>query len=324
MSILVFGGLGHVGSWIIHDLVQRGEDVVCLDSNAGAFDRLGYDYLAGIRDRFTLEQVDILDTHSLFEKMRAYDGQVESVIFCVAVIAGPDFAKRPFRNIEINTVGMLNVIEACRIFKVPKFINLSSGAVYGNSSGGQTESDTPYMATDLYCATKIANEVLALQYGQTYGMDIRNARLMAIYGPGKLPSRMHALYQVLFGPLEGLMGQQVNAGGDQAMDWTHVRDSARGVVALMDAPIAAGESFNVSVGKTFSHRDILRLVEEIVGQPTQMSMGAGKFLDRGSPLDTTKAQRVLNFKPVFSDIREGLIDYYGWLKRVRPTLNSER
>jgi len=313
MSILVFGGLGHVGSWIIHDLVQRGEEVVCLDANAGAFEHLGYDYLLGMRDRFTLEQVDILDTHSLFETMRAHDGQIDTVIFCVAVIAGPNFAKRPFRNIEINTVGMLNVIEACRIFEVPKFINLSSGAVYGNSPGGQTESETPYMATDLYCATKIANEVLALQYGQTYGMDIRNARLMTIYGPGKLPSQMHALYQVLFGPLEGLRGQEVGAGGDQAMDWTHVRDSARGVVALMDAQGAAGESFNLSVGKVFSHREILGHVEQIVGEPTGMTMGPGKFLDRGSPLDTTKARAVLKFEPVFSDIKEGLVDYHDWL-----------
>lgn len=164
MSIPVFGGLDHVGSWIIHDLVRRGEEVVCLDSNAGAFDRLGYDYLVGICERFTLEQVDILDTRSLFEMMRAHDGQVDTVIFCVAVIADPDFAKRPFRNIEINTVGMLNVIEACRIFEVPKFINLSSGAVYGNSPGGLTESETP------------------------------------------------SLYQVLFGPLEGLHGLEVSAG----------------------------------------------------------------------------------------------------------------
>lgn len=314
MSILIFGGLGHVGSWLIHDLVKRGEDVIVFDANANAFDQMGYDYLADIRDRFTLEQVDILDTHSLFEKMRAHDGQIDTVIFGVAVIAGPDFAKRPFRNIETNTVGMLNVIEACRIFEVPKFINLSSGAVYGNSPGGQTESGTPYMATDLYCATKIANEVLALQYGQTFGMDVRNARMMAIYGPGKLPSRMHPLYQVLFGPLEGLHGQSVDAGGDQAMDWTHVHDSARGVVAVMDAEKAAGESFNISVGKTFSHRDILHCVEDIVGQPTGMTMGPGKFLDRGSPLDTTKARTALNFKPEFADIRDGLIDYRNWLQ----------
>lgn len=316
MAVMVVGGLGHVGSWIVHDLVERGDEVIVLDAGAAGFDRLGLDYLEEQRGKFTLENVDILDTHTLFETMRHYDGRIDGLVFAVAVIAGPTFAKRPYRNIEINTVGMLNVIEACRIFEIPKFVNLSSGAVYGDSPSGQTE-ETPYMATDLYCATKIANEVLALQYGSTYGMDVRNARLMAVYGPGRLPSRMHELYQVLFGPLEGMRNLQVPKGGEQAMDWTHVRDSAQGVVAALDATEAAGQSFNLSTGKAVSHTDIIRHVEEIVGEPTNVRMGPGKFLDRNSPLNVTKAQQRLGFQPRFGNIRDGLEDYHRWLIGVQ-------
>ena len=100
------------------------------------------------------------------------------------------------------------------------------------------------------------------------------------------------------------------------MDWTHVRDSARGVIAIMDAEGIDGESFNISAGKVFSHRDILGHVEDIVGQPTGMSMGPGKFLNRGSPLDTSKAREVLQFEPVFADIKDGLVDYHEWLQQA--------
>ena len=313
MAILVFGGLGHVGSWVVHDLVARGDDVVVMDAGAEAFTSLGLDYLMPYADRFKRHAVDVLDTHALFEAMHAYDGRIDAVIFGVAVIAGPSFLKRPFRNIEINTVGMLNVIEACRILGVPKFVNLSSGAVYGNSAAGQTET-TPYMATDLYCATKIANEVLALQYGATYGIDVRNARLMAVYGPGRRPSRMHALYQALFGPLEGLRGLSVDRGRDQAMDWTHVRDSARGVIAVMDAEDARGESFNLSTGIAVAHAQIATWVEDIVGEPTGITLGPGKFLDRNSPLNVSKAHQRLGFRPQFPDMRDGLADYAAWLR----------
>ena len=314
MTYLVFGGLGHVGSWIAHDLVERGDSVTIFDSGAAAFDRLGYDYLLPYRDQIHLEDVDVLDTHTLFERMRAYEGKIDAVIFGVAVIAGPNFAKRPFRNIEINTTGMLNVIEACRIIGVPKFVNLSSGAVYGNAPGGQTE-ETSYLATDLYCATKISNEVLALQYGSTYDIDVRNARLFAVYGLGKLPSRMHQLYQVLFGPLEGLKNISSPAGGDQAMDWTHVRDTAQGVINVLDAKDAGGESFNISCGVAFSHKDIVQSVSEILGVDSNVSLGPGAFLDRGAPLNISKARNLLGFKPRFSDIREGLIDYRNWLQK---------
>jgi len=314
MTYLVFGGLGHVGSWIAHDLLERGESVAIFDAGASTFNIQDIDYLQPYQNRIQLESVDILDTHTLFERMRAYEDNIEAVIFSVAVIAGPNFAKRPFRNIEINTVGMLNVIDVCRILGVPKFINLSSGAVYGNHPGGQTE-ETPYLATDLYCATKISNEVLALQYGQTYDIDVRNARLFAVYGPGKLPSRMHQLYQVLFGPLEGLSDISAPAGSDQSMDWTHVRDTARGVINTLDAENAAGESFNISCGVAICHKDILHNVTDIIGKESNVTMGPGKFLDRGAPLNIDKARRVLGFKPRFADIREGLVDYHDWLQK---------
>ncbi len=318
MTYLIFGGLGHVGSWIAHDLLERGDSVTIFDSGTAAFDNLSCDYLRAYRDRIQFEDTDVLDTHTLFERMRVYEGKIDAVIFGVAVIAGPNFAKRPFRNIEINTIGMLNVIEACRILGVPKFVNLSSGAVYGNYSGKKTE-DTPYMATDLYCATKVSNEVLALQYGSTYDMDIRNARLMAVYGPGKLPSRMHQLYQILFGPLEGLSNISLPMGGDQSMDWTHVRDTAQGVINILDAKDVGGESFNIACGIAHAHKDIVEAARDIVGKDSQMTMGPGVFLDRGSHLDISKAVRTINFKPRFADIRAGLEDYYLWLQKQTTT-----
>lgn len=314
MATLVFGGLGHVGSWVVHDLAARGEEVVVLDRASG-LEGLGLDHLEPLSSRLRFESLDVLDTHSLFERMKAHEGRIDAVVFGVAVIAGPTFRDRPFRNIEINTVGLLNVLEACRILGVPKVVNLSSGAVYGDQPGGQTE-ETPFKATDLYGATKIANEVLAGQYGATYGMDVRQARLYFVYGPGKLPSRMHVLYQAMFGPLEGLSDVAAPSGGDQALDWTHVRDTAEGIVRLLDArDVAPGEAFNISCGVAVNHRDIVGQVSALLGRDSGMSIGDGAFFGRGAPLDISKARSRLGFEPRFADIREGLRDYRDWLAR---------
>ena len=315
MTVLVFGGLGHVGSWIVHDLVERGEEVAVFDVEVSDFDRPGLNYLQPYRERIDLQDVDVRDTHVLFERMRLYEGRIDAVIFGIAVIAGPNFQKRPFHNIEINTVGMLNVLEICRIFGVPKFVNMSSGAVYGNHPGGQTES-TPYLATDLYCATKIANEVFALQYGATYDIDVRNARLFAIYGPGKFPAQLHALYQALFGPLQGLHDLSVPAGRDQALDWTHVRDAAQGVIRVLDTDGQGGQSFNISSGIAVPHPEIVEKVRAIVGHDSNISLGPGAFVDRGAPLDIRKAREVLGFAPKYTDIGDGLADYHAWLRTV--------
>jgi nucleoside-diphosphate-sugar epimerase len=317
MAVLVFGGMGHVGSWIAHDLAAEAEEVVIFDLGARGLAGRGLDYLEPHQDRLTFEDVDVLDTHTLFERMRAYEGRIDAVVFGVAVIAGPTFRLRPFRNVQVNTIGMLNVLEVCRILGVPKFVNLSSGAIYGTAPGGQTE-ETPAIASDLYGATKVANETLAAQYGATYDIDVRQARLYFVYGPGKLPSTMHVLYQAMFGPLQGMRNVAAPAGGDQALDWTHVRDTAQGVMRLLRAPaeVARGQAFNISSGVLVPHREIVAAVTDIVGSDSGMTLGDGNFFERGAPLNVTKARTSLGFSPRFSDIRDGLNDYHGWLKSV--------
>ena len=317
MSVLIMGGLGHVGSWVAHAFAKKGKQVIIADAAVNQFDTLEVDYLHDIRDQLVLENVDVLDFHTMVEVVSKYADDIEGVIHGVAVIAGPTFQLRPFKNISINTVGLLNVLELCRILKIQKLVNLSSGAVYGDASGGQTE-DTPYKATDLYGATKVANELFALQYGSTYGLDVRNARLYFVYGPGKLPSRMHLLYQAMFGALEGLSDIASPNGGDQQLDWTHVKDTAQGIVKLFEAEGMQGRSFNISCGKAVAHQQIVELVQSHVGRDTGMTLGPGYFVKRGAPLDISRTRRELGFEPEFADIREGIADYGAWLAKRLP------
>ena len=314
MSILVMGGLGHVGSWVAFEFAKMGKKVIIADVAADQFDKMGLDYLEEVRENLTLENVDVLDFHTMVEVVSKYACDLEGMIHGVAVIAGPTFQERPFKNISINTVGVLNALEVCRILGIKKFVNLSSGAVYGDAPGGQNE-ETPFKATDLYGATKIANEVFALQYGATYGLDVRNARLYFVYGPGKLPSRMHLLYQAMFGALEGMSGVASPNGGDQQLDWTHVRDTAQGIVKLFVAEGMQGRSFNISSGKAVFHREIVNLVQSFVCRDTGMTLGPGFFVNRGAPLDISRAREELGYEPKFDDIRDGIADYGAWLTK---------
>ena len=92
-----------------------------------------------------------------------------------------------------------------------------------------------------------------------------------------------------------------------------MRDSAQGVIRVLDAIGVAGESFNISCGTAFKHKDILDNVRDLIGRDPNVSMGAGKFLNRGAPLNIGKSRKMLGFEPRFADIREGLADYHYWL-----------
>ncbi|KMK65049.1 NAD(P)-dependent oxidoreductase [Puniceibacterium sp. IMCC21224] len=314
MAVLIYGGLGHVGSWVARKLIDQGQEVIIFDMGAARFSSLGLDYLEEVRDSITLESVDVLDSHTMIEMALKYRDKIDAIVFGVAVIAGPTFKDRPFRNVSINTMGLLNALEVARILGVPKFVNLSSGAVYGDRPGGQTE-DTPFTVTDLYGATKVANEVLATQYGATYGFDVRNARLYFVYGPGKRPEIMHPLYQAMFGPLAGMSDVHSANGGDQELDWTHVEDTAAGILALLNAEGMNGEAVNISCGVAYQHRDIVDRVAKLLGKESGMTLGPGPFTPRGAPLDISKAQSKLGFAPKYANIDAGLADYKTWLDK---------
>lgn len=313
MSVLITGGLGHVGSWVAYQLAMKGKTVIICDMAANHFDRLSLDYLESVRDKLILESIDVLDYHSVFELFLRHRDELEGVIHGVSVIAGPNFQTRPYKHISINANGTLNVLETCRILGINKVVNMSSGAVYGDAPGPQDES-TPYKATDLYGATKISAELYGLQYTETFGMDVRNARLFFVYGPGKRPSQMHKVYQAMFGPLEGLDDIQAPNGSEQALDWTHVHDTATGIVKLFEKESVRHRNFNISSGVVVDHLKVVESVADLIGKRSNVELGPGPFVVRGAPLDISLAKNELGFIPKYTDIHDGLKDYWKWLE----------
>ena len=145
---------------------------------------------------------------------------------------------------------------------------------------------------------------------------MRNARLYFVYGPGKRPEVMHALYQAMFGPLAGMKDVASPNGGDQALDWTHVEDTAAGIVALLNAEGMNGEAVNISCGVAYEHPDIVARVTALLGEQSGMTLGPGPFVPRGAPLDITKARTSLGFEPKYADIDAGLADYKAGLDKT--------
>lgn len=313
MTVLITGGLGHVGSWTAYNLAKSGKKVVLFDTAIKHFDSMGLDFLDEVRDNIILEYGDVMDFASTIETFRKYQNELEGVVHTVSMLAVPEFNTRPLKHISLNTMGTLNVLEAARIFEVKKFVNTSSGAVYGDTSGDLSE-DTPYKATDIYGATKISSELFALKYGEAYGMDVRSARVYFIYGPGKKPSSMYPLYKGLFGPLEGIYKFKTEEGADQFVDFTHVKDVAQGMAKLYQAEATPNRIYNISSGVAITMGEIVESVKKHLGKDTGVTLGPGVFLKRGAPLIIDRARRDLGYDPKFTDIKDGIEDYDSWIR----------
>jgi nucleoside-diphosphate-sugar epimerase len=210
-------------------------------------------------------------------------------------------------------MGTVDMLEAARIFGVDKFVYISSGAVYGPREDTPSESD-PMAPGDLYGAAKASAEFFGLQYGNEFGVDFRSVRVYFAYGPGRLPSELYPLYNAVFGCLEGRTEIELSAGADQAIDFTYVRDIARAVVLVHDAPKLKHRQYNATSGVCHRLPELIERVSRIAGKPVSMKIGPGKIMPRGPSLDSSRLREELGFAPEY-DLDKGVNEYLDWIRQ---------
>lgn len=309
MYVFVTGGSGFVGSWIVRELVAQGKKVIVYDLKPITTNP----FLQDISDNIIFVRGSILDYPHLVNTFHEFGNRTEGIIHTAGVIAYQTTAN-PHYSVMVNTVGSLNILEVARIFGVNKVVCIGSGAVYGEAKGILSEEKTPAHPSDLYGASKFAMELFGIQYTNHYGIDFRSVRLYFVYGPGTIPSQQYKLYTVLFGPLEGLQNLELEKGGDQKVDLTYVKDSANGVLLAYNAKALKHKVFNISGGVAYKISEIAAIVQRYAKAPTNVKIGPGSIISRGSPLDISLAKKILGYEPRY-DLEKGISEYSEWLKQ---------
>ena len=179
MTVLVFGGTGFIGRRAIPRLVQRGENVVCMDINPGA---ASFD---GLEDRVSVIYGDITQFEDVVKAViQAKPDRIINLAYLLG--SGED---TPHFTMKLNVLGMDNCFEAARICGVNRVVYASSLAVSGDQKHfGErliNEDDATY-GTSQYAVHKIFNEFQASQYIKNYGMSITGIRPANVTGPDKV------------------------------------------------------------------------------------------------------------------------------------------
>lgn len=173
MKVLLTGGSGFIGAWVIRRLMRRGIDVRVFDINSN---RATVAEIAGKDVARDLDWVsgDIRST----DQVKAAANGCEGVIHLAGVLT-PACKANPVRGAEINLIGTLNVFEAAREHGFPSVIYASSAGVFG-------PDDPVHPApTTLYGAFKLAGEGCARSYLADVGLPSIGFRPLVVYGPGR-------------------------------------------------------------------------------------------------------------------------------------------
>lgn len=310
MKIFITGA-GMLGCHTAKELTQAGHSVHIYDLSPDPA------YVAAIagKQRVTTLRGDLLDLPNL---IRALARIRPDVLVHTAGLIGGHVENPPYRGFRTNTVGSVNVFEACQISRVKRLVHVSTFGVYdwANIRKGPIKENAPRWGNRFYPATKVANEVLLDAYENYYDMECVRIRPSGVYGPGHYRGgsgggiAMNDLVHACLG--EGPIRLEARHVGPN--DFVYAADVGRGIALACSAKNAPGKSFNIAVGKNYGPQDFLQALQQLMPDRTvTLARGAGKV--KGRPrVDVSAAQRILGYKPQYS-LEKGLADYIGVVQR---------
>ncbi|MFC7060546.1 NAD-dependent epimerase [Halobacillus seohaensis] len=230
--ILITGAAGFIGAHVAKRLLQEGHSVIGIDNLNNYYDvQLKRDRLTWLKhNNFIFKKSDRQNQrsiNSIFEKHQP------SIVIDLAAQAGVRYSlENPHAYINSNISGFINMLEACRHYKVHHLIYASSSSVYGaNTTMPFSVHDNVDHPVSIYAATKKSNELMAHTYSHLYGLPTTGLRFFTVYGPWGRPDM--ALFSFTKAILEGKPIKIFNYGNMQR-DFTYIDDIVEGVVRLID------------------------------------------------------------------------------------------
>ncbi len=345
MRILVTGAAGFIGSHLITRLIERGDEVVGLDSINAYYDvNLKYSrlQLVGIdRSEVSYKKLVKSSKHSNYEfiqlKLEDRDGinelfQLNSFdrVCNLAAQAGVRYSiENPTAYIDSNIVGFINILEACRHNNVEHLAYASSSSVYGlNESMPFSTSDNVDHPISLYAASKKSNELMAHTYSYLYNLPTTGLRFFTVYGPWGRPDM--ALFLFTKAILEGKPIDVYNNGNMQR-DFTYIDDIVEGVVRVIDnIPVknhdwrgdapdpssspAPYKVYNIGNSSPVKLMDFIKAIENAIGAKAQknfMPLQAGDVPATWAKVDDLWEN--LNFKPE-TTVEQGIERFVSWYR----------
>jgi UDP-glucose 4-epimerase len=311
-KILVIGGAGFIGSFVVRELLKHDvHEVVIYDNFArGKMENIE-ESLKDTRCHLYENGGDIRETDVLNDAMKGVDYVFH--LSAMWLLHCKDFPRTAF---HVNIEGTFNVLEACVKNKIKKLIYSSSASVYGDAVQVPMTEDHPYNNKNFYGATKIAGEAMCTAFNDRYSLQVIGLRYMNVYGPGQDQTAAYTgVVPIMLNKIDANEAPVINGDGTQAYDFIYVEDVARCNVAALTSGTPFG-FYNVGTGVQTSIRDlcdtILRLKQsdlKVTYKPYSADDARALVKNRiGSPV---KAKKELGFEYKY-DLETGLQRLIDW------------
>lgn len=315
MKVLVTGGAGFIGSHTVERLLAEGQSVTIIDNFNDYYDpQIKRENLRAIQNKITLREGDIRDASFVDEVFE--QGQFDAVIHLAARAGVRPSIDEPELYIDTNIKGTFYLLEACRKYKVNKFVFASSSSVYGvNEKVPFAEGDPILKTISPYAMTKLCGEQICSNYSALYDIHTVCLRFFTVYGPRQRPDLAISKFTKLI--IEDKPIDKYGKG-NTARDYTFIGDIVTGVLGALH--LEGGPKcniFNIGGSQTITLNELISSIETALDKKATINElpeqpGDVPF----TSADVTKARAELNFNPTTS-VDKGIPQFVEWFKEMQ-------
>ncbi len=291
MNILVTGGSGFIGSNLAEVLVDKGHNVIILDTKKNPKN------ISNFIDKVKYVQGDVRD-NELLDAMFC-ENEFGGIVHLAAVSRVIWGEENPNNCVDVNINGTRTLLESMKRNKQkPWFIFGSSREVYGEPTELPVCENCPETPVNIYGKTKVVGENLVREYSKKLGLSSAILRFSNVYG-----NERDILDRVI--PrfiLSALKGEELEIhGGNQLFDFTHIKDTVNGIVKTIELLENNrgnySEDFHILTGKGTTLQELVKIISQHLDQELDVVYKKSRNYDVeqfvGNP---SKATEMLNFK----------------------------
>ncbi len=260
--VVVTGGAGFLGSHLCHRLLERGDEVVCIDN-------LVTGSTANVEDLFGTKAFTFVE-HDVSQFIWV-PGDVDAVMHLASPASPKDYLEMPIQTLKVGSLGTHNALGLTKA-KGAKFFLASTSEVYGDPQvHPQPESYwgnvNPVGPRGVYDEAKRFAEAITMAYHRFHDVPVRIVRIFNVYGPQMRPADGRAVSNFI---VQALAGKPITIYGDgsQTRSFCYVDDEIRGFLALLDSDVVG--PINIGNPGEFTILELAELVVELTGSTSEI------------------------------------------------------
>jgi len=310
-KVLITGGAGAIGSNLTKKISDLGAKLVIV------LDDLSSSYEWNIPDASNVIFVKGSVTDDIVLK-RVFQEEPEYVFHLAAFFANQNSVDYPERDIAVNGLGTLKVLEYANMCKVERFIYASSGcSIYGSQAPLPLKEEfiSMHLSTP-YQITKMLGELYCNFFHHHYDLKVVKTRFFNSYGPGEVAGQYrNVIPNFIYWAMKGEV-LPITGTGNETRDFTFVGDLVDGLLRAGYFEEAIGEEFNLASGKETRIIDLAKMINDIVGNKAGVKFVSRRKWDTKKRLlaSAEKAKKLVGYEPR-TEFKEGLKITIEWFKK---------